>query len=78
MYQYGCHHVYPDQWESYEGFIPADERDDLVAAYHKRLFDSPSKEEKMEAAQRWTTWEMDTSYLIPRSVELCSRSVAFK
>ena len=37
FYQEGCSYVYPDAWEQYLAPIPEDERDNLVAAYYKRL-----------------------------------------
>jgi proline iminopeptidase len=33
----GIRAIFPDQWEEFAAFIPEDERDDLLAAYHRRL-----------------------------------------
>ena len=64
FYQTGASHLYPDAWESYLAPIPADDRDNLVAAYNERLFDSdPSVH--TPAGIAWTVWENSTIRLIP-------------
>ncbi|MEZ4531478.1 MAG: hypothetical protein R2855_10670 [Thermomicrobiales bacterium] len=51
-------------WANYLAPIPESERDDLMRAYHRRLFgDDPA--EQLEAARAWTNWEWSTSQLIP-------------
>ena len=37
FYQEGASMLFPDVWETYLAPIPANERDDLVAAYYRRL-----------------------------------------
>ncbi len=63
FYQSGCSKIYPDAWQHYIAPIPELERDDLVAAYHKRLISEDSNVRK-EAARAWSVWEASTSKLI--------------
>ncbi len=64
FYQQGASAIFPDAWEPYLEHIPAAERGDLVAAYHRRLTsDDPAV--RLEAARRWSGWEGATSKLIP-------------
>src|SRR5690606_11244488 len=37
FYQDGASRIFPDYWESYQALIPEAERDDMVAAYYRRL-----------------------------------------
>ncbi len=64
FYQYGAHHIFPDSWEGFLAPIPEDERDDLVAAYHRRLTD-PDPEIRLAAARAWSAWEGSAIKLIP-------------
>ena len=62
FYQEGASKIFPDAFEPYRDHIPADERDDLIAAYHRRLTsDDPAV--RKAAAFEWTRWEMSTSKL---------------
>ena len=63
FYQSGCSKIYPDAWQHFLAPIPADERDDLVGAYHKRLTSQDSDVRK-EAARAWSVWEASTSKLM--------------
>lgn len=63
FYQEGASKIYPDAWEHYIAPIPENERDDLVAAFHKRLT-SPDKDTRQTAARAWAVWEASTSKLI--------------
>ncbi len=59
LYQEGASALFPDAWEHFLAPIPKDERHDMVAAYHKRLFgDDPQA--RLAAAQAWSRWEGDT------------------
>lgn len=64
FYQDGASHLFPDVWEEYLAQIPAAERNDLVAAYHRRLFDADASVH-VPAAVAWTVWEHSTVRLIP-------------
>jgi proline iminopeptidase len=63
FYQSGASNFYPEEWCRFLKPIPEAERDNLVAAYHKRL-NSSDKEVLHEAAFAWSTWEGATSKLI--------------
>ncbi|RMG50516.1 MAG: prolyl aminopeptidase [Gammaproteobacteria bacterium] len=56
FYQSGAHRIFPDYWQDFIAPIPEDERDDLVAAYHRRLF-SDDEVTRMRAAEAWSVWE---------------------
>jgi proline iminopeptidase len=64
FYQRGASAIFPDAWEQYLAPIPPGERDDLLAAYHRRLTGADSAV-AMEAARAWSVWEGATSYLKP-------------
>lgn len=64
FYQEGASHLFPDVWEEYLGVIAEAERGDLVAAYHRRLFD-PDPAVHVPAGVAWTVWENSTIRLIP-------------
>ncbi|HEY5712544.1 MAG TPA: prolyl aminopeptidase [Allosphingosinicella sp.] len=64
LYKYGASEVYPDKWEEFLLPIPAEERDDLVAAYHRRLT-GPDPAARLAAAKAWSKWEAETVTLLP-------------
>lgn len=64
FYQSGASYLYPDAWETYLAPIPPEERDNLLAAYYRRLTDT-DRSIQMEAARAWSIWEASTSKLIP-------------
>ena len=64
FYQEGASFIFPDAWEEFLGPIPPGERDDLVAAYPRRLTgDDPVA--MAAAAKAWSQWEARTSKLRP-------------
>jgi len=64
LYQYGASEIFPDKWEEFLAAIPAAERDDMVAAYHRRLTgDDPAA--RLAAAKAWSKWEAETVTLLP-------------
>jgi proline iminopeptidase len=71
FYQKGCDAIYPDAFEPYVAHIPANERDDLIAAYYKRLTsDDPTV--RLAAAKTWSVWEGATSYLLQNADYIAS------
>ena len=64
FYQTGAEWVFPDSFEAYWTHIPAAERGDMIAAYHKRLT-SPDPAVQMVAAKAWSMWEGSALSLIP-------------
>ena len=59
FYESGASRLFPDRWENLMGPIPADEQDDIIGAYRKRLSD-PDRTVRAVAAQAWTGWESAT------------------
>ncbi|MTA64907.1 MAG: prolyl aminopeptidase [Actinobacteria bacterium] len=64
FYQDGASHIFPDAWEGFLAPIPVDEQDDLIAAYHRRLF-GENREELLTCALAWAEWERATCMLDP-------------
>lgn len=64
FYQDGASHIFPDAWEEYLKPIPANEQDNLLEAYYKRLT-AEDKDVRQQAATAWSVWEGSTSKLIP-------------
>ena len=62
FYQYGASNIFPEAWQKFIEPIEHNERDDLMAAYHK-IFLSNNEEKKLNAAIAWSRWEGSTSSL---------------
>lgn len=62
FYQEGASRIFPDAWERFIAPIPAEERGDLLGAYHRRLT-GPDEDVCLEAARAWSVWEGSTSTL---------------
>ena len=62
FYQEGANRVFPDHWEQFLAPIPAEERGDLLQAYHRRLT-GDDRAVQLEAAKAWSVWEGATSKL---------------
>lgn len=56
FYGGGAGKFWPENWEKFAQLIPDDEQDDLVAAYHRRLF-SGDRPTEMKYARAWANWE---------------------
>lgn len=56
FYGGGAGAFYPELWARFLSVIPQDERDDLLNAYHRRLFSGILGEET-RAARAWAGWE---------------------
>jgi proline iminopeptidase len=66
FYQEGASAIFPDFWAAFVAPIPPAERDDLIAAYHRRLTGG-NAEDRQAAATAWSLWEARTSYLLPNA-----------
>lgn len=65
FYQEGASYLFPDAWEAYVAPIDPSERDDMIAAYYRRLTsDDPAV--RAAAARAWSVWEASTSFLLQR------------
>ena len=56
FYGGGAGQFWPDIWARFVGPVPEDERDDLIAAYHRRLFSGDTAIET-RFARIWASWE---------------------
>jgi len=64
LYQEGASRVFPDYWQDFQRLIPEVERDDMVAAYYRRLI-SNNELEQIQAAKAWSVWEGRCATLQP-------------
>jgi proline iminopeptidase len=64
IYQSGLHHLQPEEWERFVAPIPPAERDDILAAYHRRLV-GDDRDEALRCAGAWMRWEAVNSSLTP-------------
>jgi proline iminopeptidase len=64
FYQEGASRVFPDAWEEYLKPIPVQERDNIIAAFHKRLTGADELA-RMAAAKAWSIWEGHCATLRP-------------
>ncbi|WP_043772993.1 prolyl aminopeptidase [Roseivivax isoporae] len=56
FYGGGAGLFWPETWARFTDLVPADERDDLIAAYHRRLFSGDLRIET-KFARAWSAWE---------------------
>ncbi|MEY8097589.1 prolyl aminopeptidase [Falsihalocynthiibacter sp. S25ZX9] len=56
FYGGGAARFYPEAWDAFERIIPEDERGDMIAAYHRRLFGEDIAVQT-KYAQEWAAWE---------------------
>lgn len=59
---YGAAKFYPEMYDQFIGFIPAAERDDVIAAYYKRLT-SNDPALIAAAAREWNRWDLTLNAL---------------
>ena len=64
FYQEGASRFYPDHWADYIEPVPASNRDNLLAAYH-RIITGENELARMGAAKSWSAWEAHCSNLHP-------------
>lgn len=56
FYGGGAGRFWPENWRDFTAIIPEEERHDLIAAYHRRLF-SGDRPTEIRYARAWTRWE---------------------
>ncbi len=64
FYGGGAGKFWPEKWAKFVGIVPASERGDLIAAYHKRLF-CDDLETQTKFARAWSGWESSLAVLEP-------------
>ena len=64
FYEGGAGALFPDLWEEFVAPIPVLERNRMIDAYHRRLFD-PDPAVHVPAALAWSKWEGSTITLRP-------------
>ncbi len=64
----GMRSVFPEAWRDFAGFLPEDERGDLLAGYRRRLND-PDPAVAIPAARAWNRYESRCSNLLPGKPE---------
>ena len=64
FYGGGAGAFWPEQWRAFSQMVPREERGDLIAAYHRRLFgEDPA--EQLRFARAWAGWESALAVLDP-------------
>jgi proline iminopeptidase len=61
---YGLRHIFPEAWRTFSGYVPEEERGDLLEAFYKRLT-HPDPAVHMPAARCWSVYEGSCSTLLP-------------
>ncbi|SFT96085.1 prolyl aminopeptidase [Sedimentitalea nanhaiensis] len=56
FYGGGAGKFWPETWERFVSLVPVDERDDLIGAYHRRLFSGDLSLE-IRFGRAWSAWE---------------------
>jgi len=64
-FMHGIRNVFPEAWRAFEAFLPAPEREDLLASYYARLTDADPAVH-LPAAQAWDRYEGACSTLLPQ------------
>ena len=64
LYHFGASEIMAEQWDSFAGLIPEDERGDLVRAYYNRLTNE-DEATRLAAAKEWSLWEGSVATLLP-------------
>jgi proline iminopeptidase len=65
FYEGGAAELLPDLWPDFLAPVPAEERGNLINAYH-RLLNDPDPAVHGPAAVAWSTWEASAITLLPR------------
>lgn len=67
----GVRSIFPDEWEEFAGFIPEEERGDLLSAYHRRL-NSGNAPEEVAAALSLRGFSAKTQTFLPDPVHVAA------
>ena len=69
FYQYGASEIFPEEFEKYISVIPKNERVDLISSFYNYLT-SEDINLRSKAATAWTNWELSTSHLIKKDIDV--------
>lgn len=61
---YGIRVFFPEAWQKFAQFVPAEDRHDLLSAYIK-IFEGKDEKKKLEAIRTWSQYESTCSVLVP-------------
>jgi proline iminopeptidase len=64
FYGGGAGHLFPEAYERFLAPIPMAERDDVIAAYYRRII-GDDEDERLSCAKAWSQWEGATLSLLP-------------
>ena len=64
FYGGGAGAFWPERWKAFAHMVPAAERDDLIGAFHRRLFGEDTATQ-MRFARAWAGWESALAVLDP-------------
>ena len=65
-FMHGMRTIFPEAWGAFAGFLPPDERADLLRSYYRRLTD-PDPAVHLPAAHAWDRYESACSTLLPQA-----------
>lgn len=66
----GASQVFPECWEKYVAPIPEEERNNIVAAYYKRIITGTDEKIRKQCGKSWSQWETSIYRLIPNPDEV--------
>ena len=69
FYQYGASEIFPDEYEKYISVIKENDRENLISSFYK-LLTSNDNTQRAKASAAWTQWELSTSHLIKRDIDI--------
>jgi len=75
FYRMGTNAIFPEAWDEFVSAIPPSEREDIVAAFHRRLTGG-DEEAKLAAARAWSRWESHCVTLVPDTRQLRQAEVS--
>jgi len=65
-FMHGIRNVFPEAWRAFAAYLPAGERNELLAGYYRRLIDADPAVH-LPAAQSWDRYEGACSTLLPQA-----------
>lgn len=66
FYNGGAAQFFPDHWAKLLRVLPRTEQNDVINAFHRRLF-GPDHDAEIRAARAWTEWESALATLAPKN-----------